>query len=931
MDKSIAEQAEQIFFEASNLKPDEREDYVATACAGNNALQQEVMRLLDGAARSSRYFAALPQRLGIAELLDGMVESAVLVGKRGQQFGPYTLTNHVGSGGMGAVWRAVRSDGQFEGDVAIKLLAQKSGGTALQRFNLEGRYLAKLAHANIARLMDAGVAEDGQPYLVLEYVDGIPIDRYCDEQSLDIEHRIGLFLFVLEAVAHAHAHLIVHRDVKPSNVLITADGTVKLLDFGVAKLLSDEQTSGAYLLTQEIGAALTPEFAAPEQLAGGSITTATDVYSLGLLLWLLITGKSPRNTATIKSLSDLRAIAATEPSSMFAAVTGEADLERVKQAARRRSAAPSEFLRALRTDLDSVVRKALAVDPDERYATAVAFASDLQHYLRNEPVTAQSPTMAYRTRKFVRRHRGGVLTAVLMLIALVSAAVITTLQSVEANRQRDIAINQQQRADVEMRLARKSERIANAHATLADFIASDLGSSRSTTEVESQIERAAALVRSNYADDALIRAHLLASLAGRYRRSGDFGRWRALAAEAEVSARDANDVELIAQLTCQRARDVAQSGRVEQARNDVLEQITALDSLQPAPAATLVLCLADASAIARLRGDAHGAIAAAERIRDIEKEAGIEDSINHADTLMILARAYAMAGRYREAVATAEAGLAIHSRVGSDRTPSANNIRSVQASLLRDGGQPLGALKILDALLQDHGARGGSDATMAIIGYEQAMSLLQAGRATEALPALMNSVAAASQRDDRGLQRAASIALGQALAAAGQPEAARAAITNAADLYVDLRKDQSYLARLFLLAEAEVELALHDHDSARVALDETERILQLTGSDVDPTWRRLLTLRARAALATGRPAAALEYAQTGFQHARSQAVDPQASLHVGETLLLSAQARDEAGDTSGAAVDAEAALRHLLATADPSHPGISIARSLARQ
>jgi serine/threonine-protein kinase len=183
---------------------------------------------------------------------------------------------------MGSVWRAVRNDGRFDGEVALKLLARTTGGSAAERFTLEGHYLARLSHPNIARLMDAGVGPESQPYLVLEYVDGQPIDRYCDTKALGFDGRIRLFLQVLDAVAHAHAHLIVHRDINPSNVQVSADGIVKLLDFGVAKLIDAGDPYAAAGLTRELGAALTPEYAAPEQLHGDSVTTATDVYSLGL-------------------------------------------------------------------------------------------------------------------------------------------------------------------------------------------------------------------------------------------------------------------------------------------------------------------------------------------------------------------------------------------------------------------------------------------------------------------------------------------------------------------------------------------------------------------------------------------------------------------------------------------------------------------------
>jgi len=435
MDQEQFRQVEQIFFEAIDLDPSAWDAFLERACAGDMSLRGEVEALLDASARSAEYFDKLPDRLGIANLLgggDGHAGTARTVGEAGQQFGQYTLTEPVGSGGMGTVWRAERSDGRFEGEVAVKLLAQSAGGAAPERFALEGRYLAKLAHPNIARLLDAGVGPGQQPYLVLEYVPGLPIDRYCDDRALSVDGRIHLFLQVLDAVTHAHAHLIVHRDIKPSNVQVTPEGSVKLLDFGVAKLLGDEALQGGAALTRQLGAALTPEYAAPEQLNGETVTTATDVYSLGLLLWFLLTGVNPRDTTKLQSLAELRALAQKEPTRLFDAVTNSPSAEQLAKLARERNTSSSDFLRALRSDLDNIVRKALAVDPDERYETVADFAQDLRRYLHHEPVTAQAPTIRYRAQKFVRRHRGGVLAASLTLLVLIASVAVTTWQSIEA-------------------------------------------------------------------------------------------------------------------------------------------------------------------------------------------------------------------------------------------------------------------------------------------------------------------------------------------------------------------------------------------------------------------------------------------------------------------------------------------------------------------
>jgi len=321
----------------------------------------------------------------------------------GQTVGAYTLESPIGQGGMGTVWLARRSDGRFEGRAAVKFLnVGFLGGRAEERFKREGNILARLAHPNIAHLIDAGVSPNGQPYLVLEYVEGKNIDVYCSEHALDIEARIRLFLDVLAAVAHAHANLIVHRDIKPSNVLVTGDGQVKLLDFGIAKLLEGEAPASApTVLTRQGERALTLAFAAPEQVTGNAVTTGTDVYALGVLLYLLLAGKHPAEAA-LKSPADLmKAIVDTQPARPSDTVAPVTKLRRM-----------------LRGDLDTIVGKALKKTPAERYVSVTAFADDLRRYLGHQVISARPDTLAYRAKKFVRRNY--------LAVALASAAVVAT-------------------------------------------------------------------------------------------------------------------------------------------------------------------------------------------------------------------------------------------------------------------------------------------------------------------------------------------------------------------------------------------------------------------------------------------------------------------------------------------------------------------------
>lgn len=364
----------------------------------------------------------------------------------GQSIGPYRLVAPLGQGGMGTVWLAERSDGRFERRVAIKFLRFSLASTgSTERFKREGRILGQLAHPHIAELMDAGVTEKGEPYLVLEHVEGKPIDEYCDDHKLDLNQRIRLFFDVAAAVAHAHASLIVHRDLKPSNVLVRNDGEVKLLDFGIAKLLSDETESAeATRLTLEGGAALTPQFATPEQVTGAPVTTATDVYALGVLLYLLLTGKHPAGRSTRSTADLVKAIVETEPVRASESLAASADSSTV---ADRRATTPDRLPHQLRGDLDTILSKALKKNPAERYTSITALADDLQRYLKHEPIGARPDSFVYRANRFVRRNRLAVALTAFALIALIAGIAGTLIQARTARRQRDAAIRERDHAD----------------------------------------------------------------------------------------------------------------------------------------------------------------------------------------------------------------------------------------------------------------------------------------------------------------------------------------------------------------------------------------------------------------------------------------------------------------------------------------------------
>ena len=432
------------------------------------------------------------------------------------------------------MWLAERCDGRFKGRAAVKLLnIALIGRAGEERFSREGTFLARLRHPGIAHLIDAGVSASGQPYLVLEHVDGQSIDRYCDEHALGIEARLRLFLNVLDVVAHAHANLVVHRDIKPPNVLVSRDGQVKLLDFGIAKLLErniewDTTASGRMsALTREGGAALTPEYAAPEQVSGGAITTATDVFALGVLLYILLSGQHPAGSAVQTPATLIHAIIDTEPRRVSDAVVGPAETQAaLTRHAMQCGTTSTRLRRALRGDLDTIVAKALKKKPAERYTAVTALADDIRRFLSHEPISTRPDTLRYRTARFVQRHVRGV---------TMSAAVVLLLGGSTAFQMSRLA-TERDRAQREATKAAKVSEVLSGILLGADPIAN-----RGTPEgftVRGLLDAGAEQAQRQLVGHDEAQAEILTILGRLYRRFGAYDKAQRLLEEALESGRN---------------------------------------------------------------------------------------------------------------------------------------------------------------------------------------------------------------------------------------------------------------------------------------------------------------------------------------------------------------------------------------------------------
>ena len=406
----------QELFDAAVERPrGDRRGWLEQACGDDPGLCEEVLSLLTEEATDRLG----PILAGAAEVAlagrDGLEPGSDRIG---ETIGRWRLEREIGRGGMGVVYQASRDDGEFSHRVAIKIVRDRlSDPESLRRFRTEREILARLNHPNIARLLDGGTTRDGAPYVVMEQVEGVPLDRYCRDRALEVDDRLRLFATLCDAVHEAHRNLIVHRDLKPSNVLVTGDGTPKLLDFGIARLLASSDGQGEEL-TRTGSRVLTPRYASPEQVRGEPVQTASDVYSLGVMLYELLTGRSPYDADDDGPGSLERAICESDPEPpSTAAVKGGVPAGRSRPIARR----------TLAGDLDNIVLMALRKEPVRRYASAAELAEDVRRYLDGMPVIARPSTWSYRTTRFVGRHRVAVTAAVLVLVTLLSTTVVLSL------------------------------------------------------------------------------------------------------------------------------------------------------------------------------------------------------------------------------------------------------------------------------------------------------------------------------------------------------------------------------------------------------------------------------------------------------------------------------------------------------------------------
>jgi serine/threonine protein kinase len=505
---------EDLFGRALELPPGERAAFLDGACEGDVSLRREVEALLASHQRAGDFIQSPAFEDGLKVITQP--ESPLAEGHR---IGPYQVIRELGRGGMGAVYLAARADDEYKKQVAIKIVKRgMDSEEVLDRFRNERQILASLDHPNIARLFDGGATKDGLPFFVMEYVEGLPVDEYCDGQKLSTVERLKLYRKVCAAVHHAHGNLVVHRDIKPSNILVMTDGTPKLLDFGIAKLL-DQDAAVSGQRTATVARIMTPQYASPEQVRGGAITTASDIYSLGVLLYKLLTGRLPYQFKTLLPAEIEKVICEREterPSTAITRTGGAADgaEERVAPAtpeslAEARREKPEGLRRKLKGDLDNIVLMAMRKEPQRRYSSVEQLSGDIRRHLEGLPVIAANDTFRYRTSKFVRRHRIGMAAAALVLLSLLAGIAATTWQARLARREKANA-----------------ERINAFLEQIINYSNPVMESSRSNghaTTIEDALDLAAQRVESGeFADQPEVEVELLRMIAHSYLFQGRY-------------------------------------------------------------------------------------------------------------------------------------------------------------------------------------------------------------------------------------------------------------------------------------------------------------------------------------------------------------------------------------------------------------------------
>ena len=806
----------------------------------------------------------------------------------GARLGAYTVERLLGRGGMGEVWLASRSDGRFEAQCAIKLLdGAVSQEKLAERFRREGRLLARLAHPNIARLLDAGATADGRQFLVLEYVDGDRIDRYCDSQDLDVEARIRLFMDAVLAVAHAHSNLVVHRDLKPSNVLVTRGGAVKLLDFGIAKLIGAQRPEGddsTRTLVDEI--VLTPEYAAPEQLLGELPSTATDVYQLGMLLYVLLIGRHPLTTV------------GTRADRIRAALSG-----RVPRAS---DLATGALRKKLRGDLDAILATALHTDPRHRYQTAAALRDELLRYLHRQPVVARLGASFYGTRKFIARHRVAVAISFVAVVGLCATLAFALSQTQIASEERDRAVA-----------------LATRNSAVTEFLGmliTEAAEADKPVTVSDMLAHSEKLALADTSGNPESRAAVLRTLGLHYLAWGNRGKAAELLERALAVLGDAPAHGLHSEVVCAHALVISGMGRASEAATKIDLEL----SQPPANHASFAECMKARSVVAGTLDDAEGSLLYAREALQQLRLSGPTSNEQEADVLQNLAWSYHRTGRHREAIDYYEMALQKFTSVGRGSSAGAMVIRNNMALVSEAAGMPKRALQLYDDTLAALAERSPDANPPVYLAVNRGRALEAIGRLREAQKAYESAMQVAVDSKHTIGQTQVLAGLASIAIQRGDRAAAAAYLDRTSEVLGSV-EEANKTPRVALM-RGRLALARGDIAEARRRF---EAVAANTGSKATAVDGELG--KADTLLAAGDPTAAAESARIALSAATSLQSGLPYSQRTGRAWLLLGRALRQLHESAEAQQAFASAITQLSNTVDESHAALIEARALSNQ
>jgi serine/threonine-protein kinase len=850
---------------ALDLPREDRDAWLQALPPEDAALGPQLREMLARSGMQSDAFLGRPVAAGV--LAAAMGEAAPQDRPR-DVVGGYRLQSLLGSGGMANVWAAERDEGALQRRVALKLPRPGWAAGWAERLKREIEILAGLEHPNIARLYDAGITPEGRPYFAMELIEGEAIDAHCASRGLGVPERLRLFLQIARALAYAHTRLIVHRDLKPSNILVDAQGIVHVVDFGLAKLLSGTGQTRTHL-TEAVGRHLTLAYASPEQVRGDSLTVGTDIYSLGVVLYELLTGSRPYvlKRDTPAALEEAIAEAEVPPASS-------------------RVQAPA-LKRALRGDLDTILSKALRKDPAQRYASIEAFAADVQRHLRAEPVLARPDSSLYVAGRFVRRHRVGVAAGALVAVATLLGVSGTVHQS-------RVAEEQARRAELERDKAIRQLNFAEASEEFLQFLLSEQAAHPLPAGV--LLERAEAALVKQYGNQPLVGARLHILLGLNYSRISEFAKGEAQFREARRLARSAGDFGAEAHADCLLGAMLIPHGRHKEAFELVDATIRKVEAATDVEAAVREACYVERAAMNRQAGNADAA--ARDANLALEAMGQPRPGQEQKRALLRFSQAYPLlkAGRFGEALAMYDQSRIDIARLGRSNTSLGVQVASNYYSLLIHAGQLRQADALYNETVQGISAEDSSGLASSF-AKNRVVQLLRAGRNDEALRLGEELAPARAALGD--IQGAGHVLLyaGLAACADGKLEKCDALLQRAEGELKSILTPTHPTTWILDTGKAQLLLARGDASAALALL---EPVVARSSVERSPHLVRALSWRALAQQRAGDASAARDSAAKAVEVARSAMAGLEHSEWLGNALLRQAFVLRAQGDDAGA-------------------------------